>query len=339
MSSKTAASTTREAQVEKIRRAIRRVNGLVAKGDEKAVIALGGRVDEQINALSGKGVRALQTELRKEWIDAKKAAEEKAANPGKAVALVGKVSLATTRYQDVPGMEDLVEETAQALADGVTLELETYELALKIARTDFRARVKIKNKNGDPDWPGRLKPNKERSAAILERAGEKFRAVEGATPEQAADMEKKAAAVGRLALAIKNQRQNALVLELRETDENPTDEDKVIFAKAIAAHPDLPVGKAAQAYYGMPTELKKDALAASRKGELEGGSDGGDGEGDGDGEKRTPLEFITLNFDKAKAQLAAAEKRSAKLDNDGKAALKQMLSEFKALMDGFESTL
>ncbi|WP_030244182.1 hypothetical protein [Streptomyces sp. NRRL S-350] len=333
----TTTATGRDAQVEKIRKAIKRVNGLVAKGDEQGVTALGGKVDGQINALSGKGVRALQAELREEWAAARKAAKERAANPGKAVALVGKVSLATTRYQDVPGMVEKVEEIAQVLADGVTLELQTHELALRIARQDFRARIQITNKDGDPDWPGRLKPNKERSAEILRIAGEKFRASDDATADEAADMEKKAAAVQRLAVAIKNQRQNALVLEMAEIDANPTDEDRQIFAKAVAAYPDLPVGQAAQKFYSMPTELKKDALAASRKGELEGGSDGGDG--DGDDEKRTPLEFIELNFAKAKAQLAAAEKRSAKLDDDGKAALKQMLAEFKSLMDGFESTL
>ncbi|MGW3073533.1 hypothetical protein [Kitasatospora sp. NPDC001132] len=337
--STTATTSGRDAQVEKIRKAIKRANGLVAKGETAKVVTLGGTVNAQIDALSGRGVRALQAELREEWSAALKAAEEKVKEPGKAVALVGKVSLATVRYQDVPGMVELVEETAQALADGVALELETYELALRIARTDFRARIKITNKDGDPDWVGRMKPNKERSAEILRLAGEKFRAADGADADETADMEKKAAAVGRLALAIKNQRQNALVLELLETDANPSDEDRRIFAKAIAAHPDLPVGKAAQAYYGMPTELKKEVVASYRKPELEGGSDGGDGDGDGGGEKRTPLEFIELNFAKAKAQLVAAEKRSAKLDDDGKAALKKMITEFKALMGGFESTL
>ncbi|MFF7990324.1 hypothetical protein ACFZDG_11100 [Kitasatospora xanthocidica] len=338
----TVAETGREARVEKIRKAIKRVNGLVAKEDDRGVASLAAKVDGQINALSGKGVRALQTELREEWAAAKKAAEEKAKEPGKAVALVGKVSLATARYQDVPGMVERVEETAQAIADGVTLELQAHELALRIARQDFRARIQITNKEGDPDWVGRMKPNKERSAEILRKAGERFHASGEVSADEAADLKEKAAAVQRLALAIKNQRQNALVIEMAEIDANPTDEDRQIFAKAIAAFPELPVGQAAQRYYGMPTEMRKGALSASGKDELEGGSDGGegnDGDGDGEGEKRTAMEFIELNFTKVKAQLAAAEKRSAKLNDDERSALKAMIADLVEMSEGFASQL
>nr|BEK66820.1 hypothetical protein KPHV_40470 [Kitasatospora purpeofusca] len=338
--SMSSATVDRDAQVEKIRKAIKRVNGLVAKGDESGITALEGKVNGQIESLTGKGVRALQAQLREEWTAAQTAAEERTKKPGKDVAVVGKASLATARYQDIPGMVEKVEGTAQAIADGVTLELQAHELALRIARQDFRARIQITNKDGDPDWVGRMKPNKDRSADILRQAGERFRASDDATADEAADMEKKAAAVGRLAVAIKNQRQNALVLEMAEIDANPTDEDRQIFAKAIAAHPGLPVGQAAQLYYGMPTEMRKGALSASGKGELEGGSDGeGEGDGDGDGEKRTAMEFIELNFTKVKAQLAAAEKRSAKLGDEEKAVLKEMIAELVEMSEGFAATL
>ncbi|MET9617129.1 hypothetical protein [Kitasatospora indigofera] len=330
--------TARELKVEEIHNAIERIAPLIAEGNTDGAEAVKVETEALISALRGKDIAAVKATLRNDVRKAVEAAEKAAVKASKelakAAAKTGAITKETQDYTTVPGLVELVAETAKKLFEGVQHELKTADLAAIIAAENLAARVQISNASGDPDWDGSTAESKRLTTDTLSQVWEALVA-SGVEETEAKD------AMERLGTAVSNKRRDVAIEYVRALDENP--EEAARWTRALAANPDAKPSEAVFAFTGMPqltraedAKRRRALAAADASGSGDGGSgEGGDGDGTEDGaRKSTPRIFANLKAIKENADKAKENMKSLKSDEDKAAAraeLRDLLDELAEL--------
>ncbi|MFF2039366.1 hypothetical protein ACFVVX_02965 [Kitasatospora sp. NPDC058170] len=319
--------TAREKKEAEIRDLIERVPSVVAEDDAEKLENLRGEAKTLIGEIRGSGAAGVKAKLRNDFDRAiEKAEKDRKAVARQAAASV--VSQETVDYTTIEGMTEMVEDEAQRIRAGVEHELKFSDIAKDIARASIRAAVRVKDKNGNPDFHKKTNANKQRTQDVAAKAGEAF---------QGDDNEESRKALGRLLKSVQNQNKTALVEYVRDLDNDP--EEAKLWERAIEANPEASPSEAVFSFYGIENVTSNEQKALDRAAkkalaELAAESEGDDEE-DEDGETEEETEGETaesaalhkvLNYiSKAGGFLANVEKKKDKLTAEEKAAAKAEL--------------
>jgi hypothetical protein len=309
-----------KAALESISANTERVKTLRTEGKAEAAAELATETDALIGRLSGTGVAGPKASARMALTDAKKTdlpSTEVATRPADTVA-----------WQDAEGAQDIVNEAATKIAEGLQLSLKVADIARDIAAETIRVGVRLTHKGG-PDLKLNSQASKNASRAMYEQAL-------GNLPEtfDSAD------ALKKLIRSVEYQRTKARVDYIKSLDENP--DEAARFAEAIAAAPEGTSPSDAVFEFFKVEKLSKyerdqiawqEEQAKAKELEAASTSDASDDEGEGEGEEGaaddTAAEALAKAADKLTRAAKLAEgafKTAGKLDDEGKAKLKEALN-------------
>jgi hypothetical protein len=185
------------------------------------------------------------------------------------------VTLETTEdYRSVEGMEDLINEGANVISEGVKLHLKASETAYNLGRNLLNVRLSIKVK-GAPDLKAKSQAYRDASGHLKAQAIVQLR-------EAGVDEFDANEAAEKLWKSMQNQTGDVLADYAKELEGPRRTDWDGLFGEVAKAHPALSPSEAVSAYYGIdligPREKarikarEKSELAAKAKQALEAGN-------------------------------------------------------------------
>jgi hypothetical protein len=263
--------------VEQINANIERFVSLLEAENEEGATELADETETMISSLPTRGKTPAGdktwAQFKQDSRTAIREAKKGAAEKPKASAEV--VVLETTEdYRSVEGMEDLINEGANVISEGVKLHLKASETAYNLGRNLLSVRLSLKVK-GAPDLKAKSQAYRDASGHLKAQAV--MQLIESGVDEFDANE-----AAEKLWKSMNNQTGDVLADYAKELDgPRRTDWDN-LFGEVAKAHPALTPPEAVSAYYGIdlvgPREkarlkaAEKSALAKKAKQALEAGN-------------------------------------------------------------------
>jgi hypothetical protein len=263
--------------VEQINANIERFVSLLEAENEEGATELADETETMISSLPTRGKTPAGdktwAQFKQDSRTAIREAKKGAAEKPKASAEV--VVLETTEdYRSVEGMEDLINEGANVISEGVKLHLKASETAYNLGRNLLSVRLSLKVK-GAPDLKAKSQAYRDASGHLKAQAV--MQLIESGVDEFDANE-----AAEKLWKSMNNQTGDVLADYAKELDgPRRTDWDN-LFGEVAKAHPALTPSEAVSAYYGIdlvgPREkarlkaAEKSALAKKAKQALEAGN-------------------------------------------------------------------
>jgi hypothetical protein len=173
------------------------------------------------------------------------------------------VTLETTEdYRSVEGMEDLINEGANVISEGVKLHLKASETAYNLGRNLLNVRLSIKVK-GAPDLKAKSQAYRDASGHLKAQAIVQLR-------EAGVDEFDANEAAEKLWKSMQNQTGDVLADYAKELDGPKREEWDGLFGEVAKAHPALSPSEAVSAYYGIDLvgPREKARIKAAEKREL-----------------------------------------------------------------------
>jgi hypothetical protein len=173
------------------------------------------------------------------------------------------VTLETTEdYRSVEGMEDLINEGANVISEGVKLHLKASETAYNLGRNLLNVRLSLKVK-GAPDLKAKSQAYRDASGHLKAQAIVQLR-------ESGVDEFDAQEAAEKLWKSMNNQTGDVLADYAKELDGPKREEWDNLFGEVAKAHPALSPSEAVSAYYGIDLvgPREKARLKAAEKREL-----------------------------------------------------------------------
>lgn len=333
----------RDAQVASITELIDEAASILNENKPELVSDVLAKFEARLEALSGDDAEQLREQFRAEW-DAE--IKEAALAADLAKASDGEiVTRETLDYTEDAELVALRDQTVKAWAKGIRHEIAGDELALQIAVLETETVVRLKDKNGHPDWDRKSKGAKSLKQDTLNLLAKRVGRL---------DQDQATPAVKKLMNGVTNRRRDALVLHVRGLDEKP-ELARELWGTALEAHPELSPSEAVFAWAGMPSLTRAEAAKARRalgkgatndavngdpasKGDPEddGDADNGDGASteDDNGLEHTPRILTNLRVLEEEADKALNNWSKIKDDHTRAAArtkLKALLAKLEAL--------
>jgi hypothetical protein len=263
--------------VEQINANIERFVSLLEAENEEGATELADETETMISSLPTRGKTPAGdktwAQFKQDSRTAIREAKKGAAEKPKASAEV--VVLETTEdYRNVEGMEDLINEGANVISEGVKLHLKASETAYNLGRNLLNVRLSLKVK-GAPDLKAKSQAYRDASGHLKAQAIVQL--MESGVDEFDANE-----AAEKLWKSMNNQTGDVLADYAKELDGPKREEWDNLFGEVAKAHPALTPSEAVSAYYGIdlvgPREkarikaAEKRALAEKAKQALEAGN-------------------------------------------------------------------
>jgi hypothetical protein len=222
---------------------------------------------ETESLISGLPIRGKTPAGDKTWAafkqEARTAFREAAKGAEKPKASAEVVTLETTEdYRSVEGMEDLINEGANVISEGVKLHLKASETAYNLGRNLLNVRLSLKVK-GAPDLKAKSQAYRDASGHLKAQAIVQLR-------ESGVDEFDAQEAAEKLWKSMNNQTGDVLADYAKELDGPKREEWDNLFGEVAKAHPALSPSEAVSAYYGIDLvgPREKARLKAAEKREL-----------------------------------------------------------------------
>jgi hypothetical protein len=264
--------------VEQISANIERFVSLLEAENEEGATELADETEAMISGLPTRG--NIPGEVKKTWAQFKQDSrtairEAKKGATEKPKASTEVVTLETTEdYRSVEGMEDLINEGANVISEGVKLHLKASETAYNLGRNLLNVRLSIKVK-GAPDLKAKSQAYRDASGHLKAQAIMQLR-------EAGVDEFDANEAAEKLWKSMQNQTGDVLADYAKELEGPRRTDWDGLFGEVAKAHPALSPSEAVSAYYGIdligPREKarikarEKSELAAKAKQALEAGN-------------------------------------------------------------------
>ncbi|MFI8452178.1 hypothetical protein [Streptomyces erythrochromogenes] len=260
----------------------------LTKDDKVKIEATYEQAEKELLRVSANKRAVFRTQLK----EAKASAMER--NGAAAVVLHAE----TTDLDSVEGIKEIIDHTAEKMADGIRAELTANETARILAESILDARLRIYDKKGRPDLKGTRQQSKDLTGRIKSAAAHKL--VDSGFKDSVADVDD---LMESLQAKITYQMSDVLPQFVRSLDQSPEQFAELFPMYVDKVTDDKPASDLIFEEYKINPLSQKERSAANRAknqlandkpaGELEGGEgEGGEGEGEGEG---TP---DTSQFDK-----------------------------------------
>lgn len=295
--------TAREKKVAEIRDLIERVPSVVIEGDDDALNALHEEAVKLIGQLRGKDVAAEKAKLRNEF-------DRAVAKAKKSKPVTGTISLATADYTTNADTVKRRDAAAKKTADALEIQGRLSTVAEAVALDMMYARVRILDKEGNPDWNAKSHQGKQLTKDYLTKVGEIVR-TKKMNPTQAAKL------LLDFEGSLSNKRRDAAVKYVRKLDNDP--EEAKLWAKALEAHPDCPPSEAVFRFTGMPRLTRSEAVTAKKA-----------VTSDGDGSTTTSTPRFFTNLQALTETVEKAEENAKNITGD--AAMADAIAKLDALI-------
>jgi hypothetical protein len=265
----------------------------LTKADKEKIDATYEQAEKELLRVSANKRAVFRTQLK----EAKASAMER--NGGAAIVRHEE----TTDLDSVEGIKEIIDHTAEKMADGIRAEVSANETARILAESILDARLRIYDKKGRPDLKGTRQQSKDLTGRIKAAAANKL--VESGFKDNVADVDD---LMDSLQAKITYQMSDVLPSFVRSLDNSPEQfadlfpmyVDKVTDEKPASEiiFEEFKINPLSQKERSALNRQKNNELAANGStGELEGGEGEGEGEGSGEGTADTS------QFDKDMAAL------------------------------------
>jgi hypothetical protein len=300
-----------------------RIATLRTEGKEESATELAAETDALVSRLSGRGVAGPKASARMGLTNAKKTPL-----PSAEVAVR---AADTLDWHDAEGASDIVYAASATIANGLQITMKMSDLAKDIAREKIRVAARLTHKGG-PDIMSKSQASRDASRDMYEGAFADLPRTFDTTT-----------AIKKLMRSVQDQAKRARNEYIKSLDTDET--EAALFTEAREAAPEgTSASDAVFAFYKIDKMSDYDKekaaweLEEAKRAELEaaGGSEGdsegdesGEGEGEGEGaeggddDTAEALAKAAEKLSKAGKLAEGAVKAAAKLDDDGRAKLKE----------------
>lgn len=241
-------------------------------------------------------------------------------------------TLETRDYAAVEGISDLIAMGAERMVDGVKMHMRTADLARDTARVILDMRVRMTDKDGNPDLTTRSHGGKMATRELYQTVGTNL--------QGAGDEYDVVTAVKKLTRSVQNVMSDVMAEYLRSLDSDA--EEAARFAKVAENKPeDVALSAWVANHYGLSLKgaLELDRAAYYAKKELPAGESAGGGEGEGEeaGEAEGPdARTLVAHYIQtiARANKEVKADAFAGLDADAKqAAMTELEAQLKVIRE------
>ena len=242
--------------IEQITSNLDRLQSLAIAGKREQFNDLADETEEAINNLSGRGSVGKRGDLMEVLRARRTTLEEVLATPKQ--VKTGRATKATVSYQSVEDADDIIEEGARRVVEGVLTQVKASQIAMDIAMTMVRASARVLNAQGEPDLRSSTEAMRDLHAAMYRRAGDLFRQSGGEMTTETTT------ALQRLQRAVQNRKPDARVAYLRSLESDPKEAARF---KDIPNPDNKPLAEAIADHYGFPLKTRAE-IARERRAAL-----------------------------------------------------------------------